>query len=45
MPKQIGITETYDPCFVPDCLKGTWLFDEAKTLCDEGIAYMDRLFK
>lgn len=30
---------------VPDCLKGTWLFDEAKSLCDEGIAYMDRLFK
>lgn len=30
---------------VPDCLKGTWLFDEAKSLCDEGIAFMDRLFK
>lgn len=30
---------------VPDCLMGTWLFDEAKSLCDEGIAFMDRLFK
>jgi len=30
---------------VPDCLKGTWMFDEAKSLCDEGIAFMDRLFK
>lgn len=30
---------------VPDCLKGVWIFDEAKSLCDEGIAYMDRLFK
>lgn len=30
---------------VPDCLKGTWMFDEVKTLCDEGIAYMDRLLK
>ncbi len=30
---------------VPDHLKGTWMFDEAKSLCDEGIAYMDRLLK
>ncbi len=30
---------------VPDCLKGVWIFDEAKSLCDEGIAYMDRLLK
>ena len=30
---------------VPDCLKGTWMFDEAKSLCDEGIAYMNRLLK
>ena len=30
---------------VPDCLNGTWLFDEAKSLCDEGIAYMDRILK
>lgn len=30
---------------VPDCLKGTWMFDEAKSLCDEGIAFMDRLCK
>jgi hypothetical protein len=30
---------------VPDCLKGTWLFDEAKSLCDEGIAFMDKFLK
>lgn len=28
-----------------NCLKGTWMFDEAKSLCDEGIAYMDSLLK
>lgn len=26
-------------------LNGNWLQDEVKTFCDEGIAFMDRLFK
>lgn len=39
------VEESRKSTTVPDCLKGTWMFDEAKSLCDAGIAYMDSLLK